>query len=216
MTYLLHFLKEGLLVTQSYWPISGIFSDRVCRRSYALLFHFCDRSGYPSLNSRPLEGRGVWGFQKKGLAAAEAFAVRRSRRIRSFLKTFDLNNKFLSEIEEGPREIQLLQGDEYLFQDSLSSSFSFTSLLLRLLFVIILFAFTIQLLSVFPPRFFLLRFSIRSEMLRCFHNFPSGDMCHLHYAQYIQVEQWHSMLLHSPCIKRFSTIGLAVSSPLAV
>lgn len=60
------------------------------------------------------------GCQKKGLAAAEAFAARRSRRIRSFLKTFDLNNKSLSEIEEGPREIQLLQGDEYLFQDSLS------------------------------------------------------------------------------------------------
>lgn len=31
------------------------------------------------------------------------FAVRRSRRIRSFLKTFDLNNKSLSEIEKGPR-----------------------------------------------------------------------------------------------------------------
>lgn len=153
------YIQEGPSETQSYWPISGIFSDRVRRRSYALLFHFCDRSGYPSLNSRPLEGHeGVRGCQKKGLAVAEAFAVRRSRRIRSFLKTFDLNNKSLSEIEEGPREIQLLQGDEYLFQDSLSltlslsSSFSFTTLRSsRLLFVIILFAFAIQLLSVLPP-----------------------------------------------------------------
>jgi len=51
-----------------------------------------------------------------------AFAARRSRRIRSFLKTFDLNNKSLSEIEQEEedraRAIQLLQGDEYLFRDS--------------------------------------------------------------------------------------------------
>lgn len=142
--------------------------------------------------------------------------MRRSRRIRSFLKTFDLNNKSLSEIEEGPREIQLLQGDEYLFQDSLFFVPFYFRTSPRLPFVIILFAFTIQLLSVLPPRFFLLRFSVRSETLRSFHNFPSGDMCHLHYAQYTLRGEIAFRALALSVHQTSLSIGLAVPSPLPV
>jgi hypothetical protein len=144
-----------------------------------------------------------------------AFAARRSRRIRSFLKTFDLNNKSLSEIEQEEedraRAIQLLQGDEYLFRDSFpfflspfrspsvhpppppppprsSSSSSSSSFSVSPRYY--------SLYSRFPSSSaisatscFLPSSRLYLQRGGSFHNSPSGNMCHLHYVRYTQVHK---------------------------
>lgn len=52
-------------------PLAAPLAGRVHLRPYALLFHFCDRPGYPSLNSLE-DARGKHGFQEKGLGGRRA------------------------------------------------------------------------------------------------------------------------------------------------
>lgn len=142
----------------------------------------------------------------------------RSRRIRSFLKTFDLNNKSLSDRKGRTRSNYCRTMNTYsrvdsfflrlslslFFFSSLASSLSsFTLLFFQLLRVIILFAFTAQPLSALPLSSSSLRFSVHSGAA-LFPQFSLGQYVSFTLRGVHTGTEMVPLRLHSACIKRLS------------